>query len=663
MGIICISKNKNKRKKKISESENEIIKINNNNNKIKDKIDKSLDKVTNINDKTNVTMDKTEIDKYQKEQNDINNNKNNVTITDKNTNNITQNNDQMNIITNDNENNLLFSIRDEFNSNTNRNIPYSPHTFDIVNNRGKTNDNLNDTNINNDSEMGENKNSLTYRNESIVCIFCSQIFNSIREYEQHFNICSLNHRQNISNSINVNNILRPESNLLALLGLNEIDEQKEYINWVYNNYNKIWENKGKVYVTKDEMNDIDKKDIIDIKNEKIFYKKRIWFRRKMNNFILDNTKNNPPLVISRKNIFEETYNQFMTSTELNLNRKIQIYFIEEVAHDAGGVEREWYSTLFKEIFSKENNFFCEIETRSEDKGSFFISNKINEKYIKEKESYYFFIGTLISKALLDKILIPYKLSKIILKYILYPKNDKENYINNIYNLEDIKYYDLEIYNSLKNILVSDLDNNEDIFFVWNINGNEMELIDNGKNILVKNNNKDMFINKVVELICYKSIKEELISLRKGFVNLIPNSYINIFNAEEFSFVLCGQSIINIKDWKSNTIYKGLYKEKSKVIELFWEVLSELNNEELLLFYKFCTGSMRVPIDGFSSISGPRNKIMKFTIETINKSEKNKLITAQTCFNSIVLPDYKTKEEMKKSINIILENDTNYFGLE
>ena len=43
--------------------------------------------------------------------------------------------------------------------------------------------------------------------------------------------------------------------------------------------------------------------------------------------------------------------------------------------------------------------------------------------------------------------------------------------------------------------------------------------------------------------------------------------------------------------------------------------------------------------------------MKFTIETINKSEKNKLITAQTCFNSIVLPDYKTKEEMKKSITL------------
>jgi len=32
-------------------------------------------------------------------------------------------------------------------------------------------------------------------------------------------------------------------------------------------------------------------------------------------------------------------------------------------------------------------------------------------------------------------------------------------------------------------------------------------------------------------------------------------------------------------------------------------------------------------------------------------------------DSIILPEYKTKEEMKKVIKIIIENDTNYFGLE
>ena len=663
MGI-CTSFKKRKKEKKTKE-ENDIIKI-----KIKDKINTTIDKATNINDKTNITMDKTYTEKIQKEQNDINNNNNNNnTLAEKNIINITENNEDINSL---DDNNVLFSIKDEFNSSTNRNIPYSPHTFEIVNNRVKTNDNytLNNS-MNIESELQE---SLTYRRENIICIFCSQIFNSIREYEQHFNICSRNNRQNepLSNSVNVNSIIRPNSNLIALLGLNEIDEQKEYINWEYNYNKKIWENKGKIYVTKEEMNKIDNMSINEIKNEKIFYKKRIWLRKKINSFILDNSQNNSPLVISRKNIFDETYNQFMTSTELNLHRKIQIYFIEEVAQDAGGVEREWYSSIFKEIFSKINNFFFEINTKSEAKGTFFISNNINEKYIQKKDLYFSFIGILFSKALLDKILIPYKLNPIILKYLIYSNdtndNNNNNDENNIFNLEDIKYYDIEIYNSLKKLLTTNLDNNEDIFFIWNINGKEIELINNGNNILVNNNNKQLFINKVVELICFKSIEIELKSLKKGFITILSINYINIFTKEELSFVLSGQDIININDWKANTLYKGNIKEKSKIIQLFWEVLYELNNEQLLLFYKFCTGSTRVPLDGFSALSGPRNKIMKFTIECLCNNDNddkscNKLITAQTCFNSIILPEYKTKEEVKKAINIILENDTNYFGLE
>ena len=320
------------------------------------------------------------------------------------------------------------------------------------------------------------------------------------------------------------------------------------------------------------------------------------------------------------------------------------------------------------IFSEKNNFFIQISEKSEAKGTYFISYNINEKYINKKDKYYSFIGCLFAKALLDKILIPYKLNPIILKYFIYSNNNKNcDEQANIFNIEDIKYYDIEIYNSLQKILITDLDNNEDIYFIWNINGTEIELIDKGSNILVKNNNKQMFIDKVVGLICFKSIEVELTSLKKGFSEVISLNYIKIFTIEELSFVLSGQSIININDWKANTIYKGNLKEKSKIIQLFWEVLSELNNEQLLLFYKFCTGSTGVPLDGFSALSGPRNKLMKFTIEIIKNDENNnkcnKLITTQTCFNSILLPEYKTKEEMKKAINIILENDTNYFGLE
>jgi hypothetical protein len=93
----------------------------------------------------------------------------------------------------------------------------------------------------------------------------------------------------------------------------------------------------------------------------------------------------------------------------------------------------------------------------------------------------------------------------------------------------------------------------------------------------------------------------------------------------------------------------------------------MDNKDLLIFFKFCTGSTRVPIDGFNSLQGNRNKINKFCIDSLpldeNGNNKNhlKLIEANTCFNRIIMPCYKSKEEVLHVINTIIKNDTNYFG--
>ena len=681
MGI-CISLRKNKNQNQNQkDEETKLIKMN-----LEDNMKSILDKAQTNNENTN---NDEEIGQKQS-KNEFNNDKKNNKISDQNLISISHKLSNENIKEKANankmtDNDIIFTISDEFasnNSDSKRNIPYSPHIFEITNGRDRTNDN--NTIYDNESMISDNQ-DLTYRTANITCLFCSAIFHSIREYEQHFNICKEknihdnNEKENIliSNSFNVNanfhSIFRPGSNLALLLGLTEIDEQKEYINWKYNNEKKIWENKGKIYIANDEMNIIDKTSINEIMKENKFYKKRIWLQKKINNFMLDNTKNNQPLIISRKNILKESFNQFMSNSDLNFYRRIQINFVDEMAYDDGGVEREWYSVLFKEIFSEKNNFFREIKEKSEAKGTYFIANAIDENYNKNRELYFSFIGRLFAKAILDKILIPYELNPIILKYLLFSNynddNDEQEEINNIYDINDIKNYDYEIYNSLQIILNTNLEenNNNDIYFVWKINNKEIELIENGKNILLNNNNKNIFVNKVVELICFKSIEVELKAFKNGLIGVIPLNFIKIFSIEEFNFILSGQQEINLKDWKANTIYKGNINEKNEVINYFWEVLSELNNEQLFLFFRFCTGSTRVPIDGFSSLPGPKNKIIKFSIELRKNEDENKkcqkLIIAQTCFNSIIIPEYKTKEEMRKAINIILESDTNYFGLE
>ena len=144
---------------------------------------------------------------------------------------------------------------------------------------------------------------------------------------------------------------------------------------------------------------------------------------------------------------------------------------------------------------------------------------------------------------------------------------------------------------------------------------------------------------------------------------------NIFSIEEFNFILCGQNEINKKDLKENTIYKGDFNENHKVIKLFWECIESLNKQQIDKFLEFATGSSNIPIDGFGNLKGMGGNIMKFTIEPYigfsDDSYKNqfRLIEAKTCFNRIVLPYYKDKNEMNKAMYIILNNDTSFFGLE
>ncbi len=72
----------------------------------------------------------------------------------------------------------------------------------------------------------------------------------------------------------------------------------------------------------------------------------------------------------------------------------------------------------------------------------------------------------------------------------------------------------------------------------------------------------------------------------------------------------------------------------------------------------------MPIDGFKSLQGTRNKVHHFCIDKLNlihDKPKQRLIEVNTCFNRIHLPNYETKEEMERGIKVIVQNDTNYFG--
>ena len=222
---------------------------------------------------------------------------------------------------------------------------------------------------------------------------------------------------------------------------------------------KKWVNKGKINLTDEKTKKIIGEKINKnkyINSNEIFYIKRLWLMQYLYKNYGIKTNENPTLVINRNNILEDSFRQLTTTKEFNLSRPISIFFIDEVASDEGGVYREWFSCLFKVIFSKDKKLFKENNNNCLIKNTYMFY----PKYKGIKLEYYEFIGKLITKAIVDMMNIDFQLNYVLSKQLL----------KRPINLEDMQYYDLELYKSL--LLIkneNNIENNEglkDINFTW-----------------------------------------------------------------------------------------------------------------------------------------------------------------------------------------------------
>ena len=419
---------------------------------------------------------------------------------------------------------------------------------------------------------------------------------------------------------------------------------------------KLWKNFGKVYPDKNFQEKM--KKLIQVGASDLFYIKRSWFYRYLMRRFFRQKIENPLICVNRNNILEDSYNQFTKIKVINISRPLKIRFINEPLVDEEGVYREWYTCLFKEIISPKKRLFIINPFKCLEPNTVLFP----QKYPGIKLEYYEFIGKLIIKVITDIVFIRnLKINRVLLKSI----------IKRPIKLDDIKYYNLDLFQQLKYINDTQIRGNkqlESIRFIWNVrdqNTNQiqqLELVPGGSNIFLNDNNKLIFIDKVIYIEAIRPYEEQIKYTQKGLFLLSAQEVQGVFSVEELNFLLSGQDDIDIKDWKENTLYKGEYNENHPMIRLFWEKISTMNKNEIIKFLEFSTGAGSVPIDGFGSLKGIGGRIPKFTIEPhTNYSSDNpdlyvfNKIEAKRLYNTIILPKYRSRQEMDQAMNIILYN--------
>lgn len=246
-----------------------------------------------------------------------------------------------------------------------------------------------------------------------------------------------------------------------------------------------------------------------VKNPKVleFDNKRNYFNRSIHSRANASRPVYPPLQLSvrRDHVFHDSFRSlyFKTGDEIKYG-KLNVRFHGEEGVDAGGVTREWFQALSKQMFDPNNALFTPV---SSDRTTFHPNKLsfINEEHL----SFFKFVGRIIGKALYEGRVLDCYFSRVVYKRIL----------GQPVSVKDMEAFDPEFYKSLMWMLNNDITNvtyetfscEDDVFGVTKV----VDLCENGRNIPVTEENKREYVNLLVEHKLLGSVKEQMEQFLKG----------------------------------------------------------------------------------------------------------------------------------------------------
>ncbi|KAK4115750.1 hypothetical protein N656DRAFT_795455 [Canariomyces notabilis] len=354
------------------------------------------------------------------------------------------------------------------------------------------------------------------------------------------------------------------------------------------------------------------------------------------------------LSVRREHVFHDSFKSlyFKSGPEMKFG-KLNIRFHGEEGVDAGGVTREWFQVLARQMFDPNYALFIPV---SSDRTTFHPNklSGINDEHL----MFFKFIGRIIGKALYEGRLLDCYFSRAVYKRIL----------GKPVSVKDMESFDPDYYKSLVWMLENDITDiitetfsvEDDEFGVTKV----VDLIENGRNVPVTEENKHEYVRLIVEHKLLTSVKDQMENFLKGFHDIIPEDLIAIFNEQELELLISGLPDIDVDDWKSNTEYHN-YTAASQQIQWFWRAVRSFDKEERAKLLQFVTGTSKVPLNGFKELEG-MNGVNRFNIHR-DYGNKERLPSSHTCFNQLDLPEYESYETLRAQLLKAITAGSDYFG--
>nr|XP_054516126.1 probable E3 ubiquitin-protein ligase HERC4 isoform X15 [Pan troglodytes] len=334
------------------------------------------------------------------------------------------------------------------------------------------------------------------------------------------------------------------------------------------------------------------------------------------------------LVVRRENIVGDAMEVLRKTKNIDYKKPLKVIFVGEDAVDAGGVRKEFFLLIMRELLDPKYGMFRYYE----DSRLIWFSDKTFED-----SDLFHLIGVICGLAIYNFTIVDLHFPLALYKKLLKKKP----------SLDDLKELMPDVGRSMQQLLDYPEDDIEETFClnftitVENFGATEVkELVLNGADTAVNKQNRQEFVDAYVDYIFNKSVASLFDAFHAGFHKVCGGKVLLLFQPNELQAMVIGNTNYDWKELEKNTEYKGEYWAEHPTIKIFWEVFHELPLEKKKQFLLFLTGSDRIPILGMKSL--------KLVIQSTGGGEEY-LPVSHTCFNLLDLPKYTEKETLRSKL--------------
>ncbi|KIW63263.1 hypothetical protein, variant [Phialophora macrospora] len=190
---------------------------------------------------------------------------------------------------------------------------------------------------------------------------------------------------------------------------------------------------------------------------------------------------------------------------------------------------------------------------------------------------------------------------------------------------------------------------------------EIELIPDGSSVTVNLDNVQQYIDRVLDLSLGSGVRPQIEAFQTGFSQVFSYSSLRAFTPDEL-VMLFGRTQ---EDWSIETLMDSVkadhgFNMDSKSVKNLLQTMSELSPSQRRDFLQFVTGSPKLPIGGFKSLTPMFTVVCKPSEPPYTSDDY--LPSVMTCVNYLKLPDYTSQHVLKERLFVAIREGQGAFHL-